>query len=948
MAITLDDDTQKRINGLVSNLNSAPKANDLELEIRLKNQVLYQDFSRFYTYLDGKTAVPECTLDISVAGGGDVRRATIYGEDNIRTFCQTKNISGKVISKQHVGNSVDIPEYGFRVALNTETAIVGADAESFYKLIQESEHKVSYRFKQRLSIKLLGHPFRFDLTIVKQSSTKGESILSLFSNIPTYEVECEFLPTAAAAAGIALTLDMVVSMVALMAQIRQECEYPISATVQQQVRNELAQLALTTRGGGGTADAPSLYLGAKVATLGRDEFQKVGEQKYGVTDKADGERRLLFIGTNGWLFLSDMDLNIITRIPAQVAPKTFDLQYTVLDGELLVEKTDNGQKLYKFYAFDILLFNGKALANDNLRGRYLQMAKVISSLSAAGSFDESQFFPDQLNCVNTATILVPPLNVQLIISAKTYHIGAAEAANRIWCMKDSYPYPLDGLIFTPYNDMYPYANRTWLTQYKWKPPALNSIDFEIQFARGNKHTLLVGVPQGKTTFGTITLAKDAVGRQDGIKIQDHTIVECVFEHNEWVVLKTRIDKTAELLQLKARGDNSSTTANFHTTAKAIWKTIQDPVDEKNFCGEYYKSAALITDKEKSKVFRELQNTVKKSLLDFAVRISGGSGSGGVSLIDFSCGKGGDFYKWQELQLKVVGIDIHKQNLEQFIARVQNPNPQNFRSSQNTIAAKQFFQNNVSLYVGNTGKLLNGQLLIKVDMTDEPKSAQKVELPQHDIGVSFFSIHYYFKKEIDATNFFINAAQYIKPNGHLLITCLDGETVFKELNRSSTGTLEGKVTDTTIWKIVKQYDSTKELDRFGVQIGFYMHTIFRENTLEIECLVPHGLLMKIANAHGFTLKQSKFFSQIAFQDKTLDTDKTLADLNTFKNWHRYYIFTRNPVVAEAPVAVAPAVPAAAAPAVPAAAKPQGPKRKRSASNNTNGADSQNSKKPKLAK
>ncbi|NDH68793.1 MAG: hypothetical protein EBY22_12990, partial [Gammaproteobacteria bacterium] len=156
-----------------------------------------------------------------------------------------------------------------------------------------------------------------------------------------------------------------------------------------------------------------------------------------------------------------------------------------------------------------------------------------------------------------------------------------------------------------------------------------------------------------------------------------------------------------------------------------------------------------------------------------------------------------------------------------------PNPKNFRSSQNTIAAKLYFQNSVTLYVGDTGKLLNGQLLTKVDMTDGPKSKQQVQLPQHDIGASFFSIHYYFNNESDATSFFINAAQYIKPNGHLLITCLDGETVFKELNRSGTGTLEGKVTDTTIWKIVKEYDSSKELNRFGVQIGFYMHTIFEE-------------------------------------------------------------------------------------------------------------------------
>ena len=153
MAIILDDDTQKSINGLIVSFNkgSAGTAAQKEFEIRLKQQVSHQDFSRFYTYLNEDNSIkPECTLDISVSGGGDNKRATISGEENIRAFCKTNTFkddsSTHVISKQLFG-FVDVPDYGFRVGLNTETAIVGADKNRFYKTIQAPESKFSITYR---------------------------------------------------------------------------------------------------------------------------------------------------------------------------------------------------------------------------------------------------------------------------------------------------------------------------------------------------------------------------------------------------------------------------------------------------------------------------------------------------------------------------------------------------------------------------------------------------------------------------------------------------------------------------------------------------------------------------------------------------------------------------------------------------------------------------------
>jgi hypothetical protein len=889
-------ETDGKIRALLQNFNtsttSANGAQTKELEIRLK-KVTHQDFSRFYTYLNAAASLSHVTttLDISVVGG---TRGTIEGEENIRAYCTSADAAliSKLITKQHVGNLVDIDEYGFRAAFNIEetksTTMAGAAIKQ--------KKDVTYRFKKRVSI-VVKQLFRFDLTIVKQGNSLQQG---LFSSPDLYEVECEFV-------GGTQQMDMTVfmNMLTLMAQIQQENEYPISNTLQNVIKGHLQTLRLQQK-----TQKPDGFLGAKVATLGLEQLQLVRNSKYHVTDKADGERRLLFID-QGYLFFCDMDMNI-TRIPVQVEDK--GLSGTVIDGELIVvPQTDDAHKFYNFYAFDILFAKGGLLLKEEqLPTRYSLLAATIATMASKDSSTVPSFESGQeLNFAGRATFQLGPC-IQFVLHAKTYFVAAD--AHKIWCNKDKYPYSLDGLIFTPSDQAYPHGQSTWMTQYKWKPPAQNSIDFEINFGANNIHSLLVGnrdiMDKGKSQFATIEfVAGEEIGRDDHIVIQDKTIVECIYSTNKkWVVLKTRIDKTVELQKLSgARG----TTANYKTTAEAIWKSIQNPVEESLFCGEgagpgtgdeYYKDARLVRDKEKSQALRNFQNNVKFWLLQKHEP---------KSLIDFSCGHGGDFHKWQRLGLHVSGIDLSETNLVQFLNRLKKDDDKRL-----------YLQQHVQLFAGNTGEPLEGQPLTQYTMAADGSTIKTpgVFLPpttQHDLGASFFSVHYYFKNEAQVSHFFRNAAQYIKPDGHLLITCLDGQSVFDALNRSSTGAIEGNVSGTLIWKFEKQYDPSATFNSFGLQIGFYMHTIFQDGTLHPEYLVPHDLLVRVAQEHGFWLEETAFFDQI--KDTDVQTDpimntKEYADLKTFKNWHRFYDFIK--------VATAPA---------PAAEK----KRKRAATNSAGG-------------
>lgn len=183
------------------------------------------------------------------------------------------------------------------------------------------------------------------------------------------------------------------------------------------------------------------------------------KREYSVTDKADGERQLMFISKGRAQLISrKMDITVLDK------PMN-NLDNTVLDGEFYNNK---------FYAFDVLFIKGVDLRNDNLKRRLAQLDKVEGVLKKKFYFE------------NGDTI---------------YNL-----CGKVWDGRNKLPYPLDGLIFTPVNE--PYYNDKIL---KWKDEP--TIDF---YYNGNKLYLAGGNPTKHMTFEE---ANSAISKDNTISPQ---------------------------------------------------------------------------------------------------------------------------------------------------------------------------------------------------------------------------------------------------------------------------------------------------------------------------------------------------------------------------------------------------------------------------------------------
>lgn len=196
---------------------------------------------------------------------------------------------------------------------------------------------------------------------------------------------------------------------------------------------------------------------------------------YAVTDKADGERMLMYIHTDGIAYLLNNTFEVRSTGMRVRASK---LHKTLIDGEFVtMDKRRDGRSRNLFAAFDIYVFNGESTIQKPL-------------------------LPDRMDVLNNA--MAPEMWEALgddaavvELSVKTHHpaegTGILEKCATLLSGATKLPYDIDGLIFTP-RDVpvfgY-YANRpsevsknmAWTRVLKWKPAEQNTIDFYVEYGQ---------------------------------------------------------------------------------------------------------------------------------------------------------------------------------------------------------------------------------------------------------------------------------------------------------------------------------------------------------------------------------------------------------------------------------------------------------------------------------
>jgi len=296
--------------------------------------------------------------------------------------------------------------------------------------------------------------------------------------------------------------------------------------------------------GAGTGDGRPFFVAPKPVTLEQvhliDPETRFGavsiQSDYCVTDKADGERMLFYVHSDGTCYLINNALDVRNT---GIVAKSSRLHNSLADGEYIDATSMRfpGQKSL-FAAFDVYFFNGHSLINRPL------MESVASVRGGAGagagrndgrndgrnnnrpqaaeqgpSGARNTIMREMFEDIGMWNLSQSPMS--LTMKAHRHAPGAAifKAAAEVLASSERLPYANDGLIFTPANLFVwgVYANGRpvsiapelgrWDRVFKWKPADQNSIDFLVRDTERVKMVgaqrfkgfqLLCGLNMGKT------------------------------------------------------------------------------------------------------------------------------------------------------------------------------------------------------------------------------------------------------------------------------------------------------------------------------------------------------------------------------------------------------------------------------------------------------------------
>ena len=894
--------------------------------------VTYEEFSRFYTFLEENYEKTDITTDLDITaislGAFDKEknqvRITISGSDNIMKYCSTnvvpfesKNVSFQVKTRISQFENTDIGIYDMRLSASDEHTVPldlllhlneTDSLEVLNTKVDKSMKK--FRYKKRISYLSLDGLFRYDITQTKQISDSKTGIKleaslresDIFNQQPIYEVEAELVYKDKAENIEKITGPTILSHITNLMQIRHDTELVLSNLEKENILIDFLSLYLN-KDTASTQKEFKLYYnrkdkqynkmfpGAKVSTLElvslfKSEAKAANKpyifEDYTVTDKADGERFILFISRNNCIFLVNDRMDVL-RTDIQLEDESEKLHSTMLDGELVIT-IENGVKVYNYYAFDIIFKYREPIyknplfprvEKDRATCRSAILENVVSRIKKVPSpmIDGVRYFNIEMK------------NLRSIKGEDIERMR--QQCGLIWNHREeAFKYELDGLIFTPKFDEYP-IGKLWASALKWKPPQENSIDFLIKFRKDEIQSVLEGGVVHKYQLADLyvgdnvekkgrdgqhkeyvyverkfdipnTMSKEptylikvlvnSTGTKDEVVVRSDTIVECVW-NSGWKVLRTRLDKTQRYL---ASGKKISGTANHFPVAVSIWSTILEPINTDVLTGlaplvkskkEYYSNSGTY----RTEPVRSFNNYVKALLI-------GGGRLYGKSLIDFSCGRGGDLKKWYSSKYeRVVGLDYSRIGIESMdpaigaLGRIENMKKGNKRFAE--------WSDNVKLFWADTSKIVSGDTQNGI-CNEKQRNLAKAELEKKfDAGVSFFTAHYYFESPLKIRGFFQNLFDNVNDKGVAIVTCFDGLELFNWLDGMPDGQIySGLVKSKTVWQIKKGYNKhtpfLPDANNVGLKIDIKFESI--SDDYYTEYLVHPEYLIKLAKDYGFNL------------------------------------------------------------------------------------------------
>jgi len=465
-------------------------------------------------------------------------RTEIYGLHNIQEYCKNndlKEIFAKnftavsflnkrmaIIGKERVF-PVDMNDFNFRVTFNTEED-VKTGVRNFIMENWKKSKKI-FRYLNRVSFKHPEHPVVVDISIVKNGDkeegarwgdqmkrvyTTTES--NVFNNQEIYQIEIEIDNTRIGPGtqfnnpeAILTSLRKVIKYVLCGLQ---GTNYPVSYPEQREVMETYMRMIWKDSFDPTKRIENKNFIGPNSKTLQRTNIAAFDENSnqpnirkdFVVTEKADGERHLMFITDKGKIYLINTNMDIIFTGAKTQNEECFN---SLFDGELISH--DKAGKFINLYAaFDIYYYKKddvrtypfmSSVDEDVKKSRFYILKYLIHIMKPVSITDvsekEEQTVKSFLQRYKKSNDLISPLRIACkdfypMSPKQTIFNGCDQILSK--AEQDRFEYETDGLIFThmyfgvgsdKVGECGPKTKVTWDYSFKWKPPNQNTIDFLI-------------------------------------------------------------------------------------------------------------------------------------------------------------------------------------------------------------------------------------------------------------------------------------------------------------------------------------------------------------------------------------------------------------------------------------------------------------------------------------
>lgn len=821
---------------------------------------------------------------------------------------KTKNVSKYVL----------VEDIYSKFKLDKEEEVSNEEIKKLLKISKNfdpNHYDILYRFKERASYFILkgDNIFRIDLTKARTSN----SINKIDSSYYHYEIEieCEIKDKTK-------FIDQLFDVIEFIIKCVQGSNYIITKSMSKEILNEYKDiLAVST-------SKTNLHARQPISL----EVQHVVDylpNRYSVTDKADGDRYFLIVYNTRCYLIS---VNLIVKDTG----KNVDAKYnkSIIDGEYIFLPKYNR---YIYMGFDCLTLGDKNIREESkFNTRLIYLDELIEEINKVNyhhkSIEKEGIDFNDLNKIikyhiNCLTKFYDDIDKELqkkskeILFRRKYFVEANgvqdneifKYTNMLWTNYTTNndikcPYLLDGLIYQPLDQKYIIeVEKSKYSEYKWKPPTKNSIDFYIEFEKDkttgkvfkvydnsikgvvkNKPYIILNLFVGNTSKGIekpmlfkpdmglsqcyLYLDDDEIPKSiDGRQINDKTVIECYYDLVDdlqkpyrWIPMKTRYDKTESVQKFQRRYGNAFRTAN------AIWHSITNPVLMNDFAtladdklyNSYYKQMQdridfnLLNLEKKQNIYYQKKTDLVKDLGAFNNWVKSNviytycaaKSYDGIQLkvLDFGCGRGGDIQKWYYCEVEMyTGFDPDLEGL------LNASDGAITRYRQQKAKHDRFFP---AFFANATGiALLQWEEQTKALgrlRPDDKKVFDKI-LSWDDRRTIFdranfsFTIHYMLGDSNSFGNLTDNLNRYIRDGGIMMFCTFDGDIIRDKLKDKEriTEYYEDNGEKKILYEIVKKYDDNSK-EKLGLAIDVHLPWIMEEGVYRTEYLVLPDFITKV--------------------------------------------------------------------------------------------------------